>query len=168
MRTGPQLEILTQRADLYLMTYADPAVHHLPDPTTQPEFYAHVPTKRLLAWVVDTVIVLVMLLVIVLLTGLLAAFVLPMLIFIVSMIYRTVTIANRSATWGMRLFAIELRDHMGHRLDLSKAAWHSFCFLMSCIFMPVQLVSAVFMATTTNGQGLTDIGLGTVMVNKRA
>ncbi|MEQ9675153.1 MAG: RDD family protein, partial [Roseovarius indicus] len=30
---------------------------HIPDPVTQPEFYADVPVKRLIAWVVDTIIV---------------------------------------------------------------------------------------------------------------
>lgn len=150
------------------MSYAEPALPNLPDPVTQPEFYANVPTKRLLAWVVDTLIILLFILVIVLMTGLLAAFALPMLIFVVSMIYRTTTIANRSATWGMRLFAIELRDHKGQRLDLQTAAWHSFGFMMSCVFIPVQLLSAVFMVASPTGQGLTDIAIGTVMVNKRS
>ena len=150
------------------MTYPEPSFHHLPDPDTQPEFYAHVATKRLMAWAVDTIIILLMILGIVLLTGLLAAFVLPMLIFVVSMIYRTTTLANTSATWGMRLFAIELRDNMGRRLDLQQASLHSFGFLMSCIFIPVQIFSMVFMATSPKGQGLTDMALSTVMVNKRA
>ena len=82
---------------------------HIPDPETQPEFYADVPTKRLLAWVIDTVIVLVICLMITPFTAFIALAFFPLLMLMVGYVYRIVTIARNSATWGMRVVAIEFR-----------------------------------------------------------
>lgn len=139
-----------------------------PDPHAQPDFYKDVPLKRLLAWVVDVVITLLMCLIILPFTAFTGLFFFPFLILVVGFMYRTVTIANASATLGMRLFAIELRLPSGERMDAPSAALHTLGYTLSWALPIVQMVSVVMMASTERGQGLSDQVLGTVMVNKRA
>jgi len=140
----------------------------LPDPQMRPEFYRDVPFKRLLAWGVDTVLTLLISLIIIPFTAFTALFFLPFLILLVGFAYRTITLANSSATWGMRLFAIELRRADGSRLDLSTATAHTFGYTLSWAIPLLQVASIVLMATTEKGQGLTDHVLGTAMINKSA
>ena len=141
---------------------------HIPDPEVQPEFYADVPTKRLLAWLVDTVIILLFSALIIPFTAFTAIFFFPILVLVVGFIYRTVTIARGSATWGMRFFAIEFRTLAGARLDTSQAALHTLGLTVSFAFILLQVVSVILMLTSARGQGLSDLLLGTVAVNQRA
>ncbi|WP_300058009.1 RDD family protein [uncultured Roseobacter sp.] len=140
----------------------------LPDPQVQPDFYTDVPLKRLMAWAVDAVVTALACLVILPFTFFTAVFFLPLLFLVVGFIYRMVTLANGSATWGMRLFAIELRRPDGTPLDAGTAFAHTLGYSVSCAMAPLQLISIVMMATTDRGQGLTDHVLGTVMINRRA
>lgn len=95
-------------------------------------------------------------------------FFLPFLFLALGLVYRTATIAHRSATWGMRLFALEFRTAMGQRLDTAMAFWHSMGFTFSCAVPLVQLTSILLMLTGARRQGLTDLALGTVAINRRA
>ena len=90
------------------MSYSDTAFWGLPDPDTQSEFYADVPVKRAIAWVIDGLIIFAMGFLIALFTVGLGFFFFPVLLIGIGFIYRTVTLANRSATLGMRLASIEL------------------------------------------------------------
>ena len=141
---------------------------HLPDPERQPEFYADVPVKRLIAWVIDTLLTVLACLAILPFTAFVGIFFFPVLMLSVGLAYRIVTIARGSATWGMRLVAIEFRDRAGRRFDLSLATLHSLGFTFSVAVPIFQLVSIVLMLTTPRGQGLSDHVLGTVAVNRRA
>ncbi|MCV3271029.1 RDD family protein [Roseobacter sinensis] len=139
-----------------------------PDPQAQPDFYKDVPLKRLLAWAVDATVTALACLIILPFTFFTGLFFFPLLFLVVGFLYRMVTLANGSATWGMRLFAIELRRPDGTRLDAGTAFAHTLGYSVSCAIAPLQLISIVMMATTERGQGLTDHVLGTVMVNRRA
>ena len=141
---------------------------HLPDPRYQPEFYADVPLKRQLAFVIDTTLLLIAALVIVLFSAGLAALLFLPVWWLLNLAYRTVTLANWSATPGMRLLAIEFRAASGHRFDRAQAFWHSLGFMLSFTFFPLQLVSMLLMATSDRAQGLTDQVMGCVAVNRRA
>jgi len=141
---------------------------HIPDPDTQPEFYADVPTKRLVAWVIDTIIVAAICLLILPFTAFAGLFFFPVLMLTVGLAYRVITIARGSATWGMRLAAIEFRTLSGRRLDLGLAFLHTLGFTVSCAFVVLQVASIVLMLTTPRAQGLTDHLLGTVALNRRA
>ncbi|SLN69937.1 RDD family protein [Roseovarius litorisediminis] len=141
---------------------------HIPDPDTQPEFYADVPTKRLIAWVVDTLAVIVICLLILPFTAFTGIFFFPFLMLVVGFAYRVITIARSSATWGMQLTAIEFRTLSGQRFDLQMAFLHTLGFTVSCGFFPLQIASIVLMLTTKRSQGLSDHVLGTVAVNRRA
>ena len=141
---------------------------HIPDPLTQPEFYTDVATKRFIAWLIDTVLVVLICLAILPLTAFTGLFYFPALLLGVGFVYRVVTIARGSATWGMRLLAVEFRPLAGQRFDLPMAALHTLGFTVSCALVVPQIVSIVLMLTTPRAQGLSDHLLGTVALNRRA
>ena len=140
----------------------------LPDPVRQAEFYADVPTKRLLAFVIDSVLIALICAVVIPLTGFLALFFLGLLGLIVSLIYRIVSLAGSSATPGMRLMSIEFRTHEGHRLSPTLAIIHTLAFTVSMSMVVPQVISIILMLTTGRAQGLTDSLLGTAAINKSA
>lgn len=146
--------------------YSEPMTH-LPDPERQGEFYASVPVKRGLAWVVDTILIALITTVLALISIVGVFFWLAIFVG-VSFVYRWVTIALGSATPGMRLMAIEFRDAYGRRLNSLQAFLHTVGYFVSWGFGVVQLASIIFMMTTERGQGLTDMVLGTTALNRRA
>jgi uncharacterized RDD family membrane protein YckC len=140
----------------------------IPDPAAQPEFCADVPGKRFMAWVLDTIIIVSMTLVACLLTLGIGFFVFLGVMTLVGLAYRIVTIANGSATWGMRIAAVEMRDSQGQPMNLMLATLHTLGYYVSFSAFPLQLVSIVLMLTTERKQGLTDMVLGTQVINKMA
>ncbi|MFK7937798.1 MAG: RDD family protein [Roseovarius sp.] len=141
---------------------------HIPDPQTQPEFYADVPMKRLMAFLIDTVLVFVLCVLIVPFTAFTGLLFFPALMLMVGFAYRVVSLSRWSATLGMRLMAIEFRTHSGARMDLNMAMVHSGLFSFCFVVVPLQIVSCVLMLTGPKGQGLSDHLLGTVALNRRA
>lgn len=146
----------------------DRALWGLPDPDTQAEFYADVPMKRAIAWVIDTLLVGALVVLISLLTAFVGFFFFGFLMLMVGFVYRTVTLANSSATPGMRLVAIEIRNARGEKLDLTTAALHTLGYQMSMAVIVVQVASIVLMLTGPRAQGLSDLVLGTAAVNRGA
>lgn len=140
----------------------------LPDPTLQAEFYADVPLKRLLAWLVDTALILALCLLILPFTAFAALLFFPLFYLMVGFVYRTVTLAHGSATWGMRLVAIEMRRADGTRFDIGMAVLHTLGYSVSIGFVVPQLISAILMLMTPRAQGLSDLLLGTVALNRAA
>lgn len=140
----------------------------LPDPEIKPEFYADVATKRFLAWIVDTILIALLCLIIIPFTAFTAIFFLPLLYLLVGFVYRTLSLANRSATPGMRLMAVEIRSHDGRKLDLPMAALHTLGYTVSVSMVLPQIVSMVLMLTSARGQGLTDMILCTAALNRAA
>ena len=110
----------------------------LPDPFDYPELYEGVPMKRLLAWVLDTVLIVGICLLILPFTAFIAVFFFPFLIFVVSFAYRVISLANRSATPGMRLMAIEFRDAQDQPFDFSHAMLHTLGYVLSNVVFLVQ------------------------------
>ena len=108
-----------------------------------------------------------MCLVIVPFTAFVALFFFLGLMAVVGFAYRVLTLANGSATLGMRLLAIEFRDHTGARFDLGTAFLHTVGYSISWAVAPLQLISIVLMATSGRGQGLTDMVLGSAALNRR-
>ncbi|MGX9354218.1 RDD family protein [Roseobacteraceae bacterium S113] len=140
----------------------------LPDPQYQPEFYDSVTSKRAIAWVIDMVLVFIIAILMTPFTGFMSLFIFPFFLLIVGFAYRVITITLGSATWGMRIMAIELRDMSGAPLTLGPAFVHTLLYSISIGIVLVQAVSIVLMFTSERGQGLSDHLLGTVMLNKRA
>lgn len=150
----------------YFTTYSPAS--GLPDPDTQAEFYADVPAKRLVAWAIDATLIFLTALLISLLTVGIGFFFFGLLIVAIAFIYRTVSLANRSATPGMRIAAIEMRNHRGERFDLVTAALHTLAYQVSVSMVLPQVISIVLMLSTSRAQGLTDHALGTAAVNRMA
>ncbi|MCR8546235.1 RDD family protein [Salipiger sp. P9] len=148
--------------------YSDDPYTHLPDPVRQSAFYESVAIKRALAWVIDSIIVALLVMLALVLTFFVGAFVFFALWMVISFGYRVATIASGSATWGMRMMAIEFRDWRGQKLDLGQAFLHTLGYTVSVAVAPLQIVSMICMIATERGQGLTDLVLGTVALNKRA
>lgn len=147
------------------MTFRD---FHIPDPQVQPEFYSDVPLKRAAAWVVDTVLVLVISVLILPATFFAGIFFFPLLMLMIGFAYRVITIAQGSATLGMRLMAIEFRTASGNRFDTMMALWHTALFTGCFAVFPLQIVSGALMLVSPRAQGLPDHALGTVAINRTA
>lgn len=138
----------------------------LPDPETHPDFYADVAVKRLMAWVVDTLLIALATLLLVAATLFMAIFLFPAIFVAVHLAYRIFFIARDSATPGMRLMGIELRDARGARLDAGTAALHTLAYSLTAAFVLPLVASMVLMWTGARAQGLHDHLLGTAAINR--
>ena len=139
-----------------------------PDPVEQGFYYADVPVKRALAWVFDTVLIALLVALIIPLTGFLALFFLGALYVVVSFLYRWIGLARHSATLGMRMAGVEFRGAGGQRMDAGTAFAHTLAYALSVAFVLPQIVSVLMMCFTRRGQGLSDVVLGVVLVNRSA
>jgi uncharacterized RDD family membrane protein YckC len=137
----------------------------LPDPVREPDFYRGVAVKRALAWVVDGGVTWVLCLLALPLTAFTGLFWWATLWATVGFLYRWATIAQGSATWGMRLMAITIRERDGRRLSPVTALLHTAGYTASLAVFPLQVVSVALMAGLGRGQGLTDLALGTAVLN---
>jgi uncharacterized RDD family membrane protein YckC len=147
-------------------------LHGLPDPERDRQFYAGVPLRRLAAWIVDVVLVTLLALTALLILAI-PTFGLALLFSVAigaatDFLYRVATLSQGSATPGMRLFGIELRDGAGNRLQFPLAAAHVLLTWVCFAVALAQLASAAMMAGTPRGQGLPDLLLGTAMINRPA
>ena len=143
-------------------------------PRWELDFYDGVLPKRLIAWFIDVAITAVLAAPLILPVLAIGAFLIfpllliPLIWATTGFLYRWATLSSRSATWGMRLMAIELRDDQGQLLSGSTAFMHVLGSTLSFAFPLVQAGSMLAMAVTPKGQGLTDMVLGTVMLNTAA
>ena len=152
------------------MAYANhaPFLDGLPDPHHQSEFYTGVTFKRLIAWFFDIVLIGIASVVILPFTAFTALLFFPAFMLIVGFFYRWFTLASGSATWGMRLMAIELREADGGRFTNGTAFAHTLGYTVSVAMAPLQLISVGLMILTDRNQGLTDLVLGTAAINRPA
>lgn len=148
--------------------YPDSALQALPDPDRHAAFYSGVPAKRALAWIIDTLFVTAIVLLVVLVSALTAVFIFPLVWLAVGFLYRWITISGRSATWGMRVMSIEFLDRYGQRFDAGTAFLHTLGYSLSMAFVLPQILSVALMMVTRRGQGLTDMVLGSVAINRHA
>lgn len=140
----------------------------LPDPEFQPEFYADVPSKRLIAWIVDSIATIALTLIPLILTLFVGIFFLPLLYLAVGMAYRTVTLTLYGATPGMMLTALKLRRMDGTAPDVMLALWHSALYSAALFFVIPQVISVAMMLTSPHKRGLHDQLLGTAVLNRAA
>lgn len=154
--------------------YAADPVSALPDPAMKPEFYDGVGTKRLIAWGLDVLLVLILATLVFVITivplalTVFGIFLLPAIMGMIGFFYRWITLSSGSATWGMRMMSIQLREADGGRLSTSTAFFHTVGYMLSFAVTIVQIASVVMMATSERGQGLSDMVLGTAMINRPA
>ena len=132
-----------------------------------PARYAGVTMRRGLAWVVDMMVILLLALLVLPFTAFTGIFFFPLLLLVIGFLYRWMTIAGGSSTWGMRLFGVRLVDQDDAPLSSNLAFLHTLGYSVSVAMPPLQLISVILMLVTDRGQGLTDIVLGTEAVNAR-
>jgi len=144
----------------------------LPDPDRDAQFYEGVPLRRFAAWLVDLAIVLLAGVPLALLFGLLTlgfGFALfPVIVGATAFLYRVLTLAGDSATWGMRFTGLEFRRHDGTRFDLPFALLHTAITAVCFGAFVLQLVSCGTILWTRYRQSIADIILGTTAINRPA
>lgn len=138
----------------------------LPDPIQDAQFYAGVPVKRFVAWIIDVCIVLAVSLGFIVVTLGIGALVAPIFMFSFNLAYRIYFLTKQSATPGMRLCGIEIRNNLGERLGFEQAVWHTGVFTFAFMFFFTNMISIVMMLVGQRGQGLHDYVLGTTAVNR--
>lgn len=138
----------------------------LPDPFQQPEFYAGVLPKRAIAWIMDVILITVLSFIAGILTLSLAWFLWPITFVVIGFLYRTATLASGSATWGMRLMGIELRDIAGERFTGMTSLIHVVGYYASMAFVLPAVASIAAMFITDKRQSLVDLILGTAAINR--
>lgn len=148
------------------MTYYDAAYTGLPDPEMDSQFYDKVPSRRLVAWVFDGIITFAITFLIGVFTVGLGFFIFPFIWLVVGLIYRTITIASKSSTWGMQLVGIEFRDKKGQKFTNGLALAHTLIFTIGTGFFLVQIASIVLILTSRYGQSVQDMILGTTAINR--
>ncbi len=140
----------------------------LPDPDYDAELYHDIPFKRLMAWLIDVIVISIIVGLLVVMSALIALFFLLAVYVSVSFLYRWLLLSSGSATLGMRLMAIEFRDRTGARFDATTAFLHTLGYAVSVFTVPLQVISVAMMLTTPRKQGLTDMVLGTAAINRPA
>ncbi|TRD18896.1 RDD family protein [Palleronia caenipelagi] len=138
----------------------------LPDPFAHADLYRDTTTKRAFAWVIDVICITALSLLLTPLTLFTSIFYFPLFYICVGMAYRTASIARLSATPGMRLMSVELRNSDGEPLDFGEAALHTVGYTASVLVFPAQLISGALMIGTARGQGLTDLVMGSAAINR--
>ena len=137
----------------------------LPDPVLDRQFYAGVVFKRFLAWIIDSVIILLLTAGLVIVSLGAAAFIFPLALLGINLGYRILTLSRYSATIGMMVTGIEIRNSLGDKLTPTEAAWHTGLFTIITISFFALFVSIFMMLANARGQGLHDYFLGTTAIN---
>jgi len=147
-------------------------MYGLPDPDRDRQFYDGVRTRRLIAWVVDLAIILLIGVPLATLFGLMTLgfgfAIFPLIVAVVGFFYRTATLAGGSATWGMRFTGIELRRGDGTRFDLTTALLHTALYTLCISVVVLQVISCFTILGTRYRQSLGDMVLGTTAINRPA
>jgi uncharacterized RDD family membrane protein YckC len=138
----------------------------LPDPVLDRQFYAGVIFKRLLAWIIDFIIIMLLTMGLVVASLGTVAVIFPLALLTVNLGYRILTLSRYSATLGMIITGIEIRNSRGDKLNTIEAVWHTGLFTIIFISFFALFFSIVMMLVTPRGQGLHDYFLGMTAINR--
>ncbi len=131
-----------------------------------PNFTQALQRKGFFAWLIDSVIVLGILIISSPFTVFVSLFLFPFFNAAIDFMYRTATLSMGSATSGMRIMAIEFHHESGHRLDFITSVFHIIGLYVSYATVLVQLLSIGMVVMRDDRKSLTDMMIGTVMVNR--
>lgn len=147
------------------------AGRYIYDPVTHPELFDGILSKRVLAFIIDAILIVALMIPAALLVLFLGIVTLgigwmlyPPLFAVVALGYVALTMGTeRSATLGMRVTGIEMRTWKGEKMFPLLAIMHALIFWFSNgILTPLILLVALF---TRRKQLLHDLLLGVVAVN---
>lgn len=139
-----------------------------PDPVRHAGFYQGVTFRRAVAFAIDLVVIGLLTALAVMVSALVALFFLPATVLLISFVYRWVTLAGGSATFGMRAMGITFLDRYGEPMDAGVALAHTVGYTLAMAFVLPQILSVALMCLSSRGQGLVDLFLGTVVIRKVA
>ena len=147
----------------------------VPDPRTDPQFYDGVPLRRLIAFLLDTLVIMILWFVVLFLglmvSALTAGLAIPVMIVILTftgLIYRWIMLWQRSATLGMMAVGVEVRDAQGEKCSPGIAFLHSIAFLVTLYFLPLAIIGWILMASSPHRRTMHDLMLGAVVINRPA
>lgn len=144
----------------------------LPDPTTAPELFEGVLTRRIMAYLVDFAVILFILLAFSIVGAVMGLFtfgigwiaLVPLLPASIVAYYALTLGSHRRATLGMRMMDLVLTPTRGQPLDGPMAFVHTLVFYVTFwISWPVSLLFALF---TPRRQMIHDLVVGTLMVRR--
>ena len=142
----------------------------LPNPDTDPQFYDGVPARRAVAWVIDTVAILLISMVLIPILGVatlgLGFFFVPVMFLMIGFGYRAGFLTARSATPGLALMGIELRTASGERFEAIEAVLHTLGYTLVIASIVGQMASCILALVTPKGQSIPDLVLGTAAINR--
>lgn len=145
----------------------------VPDPERDPQFYQGVPLRRFVAFCVDTLVVLFLMLCLVFVGGALtlgaiffAGPLVMLMFFMTGFVYRCIMLSQRSATVGMMLTGIEIRDGDGEPMRQGTAFIHTAGFYATFFFLPLLFIGWFLMASSAHKRVMHDLILGSVAINK--
>ncbi len=142
----------------------------LPDPDRDPQFYDGVRPRRLVAWIIDLVAsVGVTALVLFVLAIPTLGFILlwaVLLWWLCDMALRAIGLRVWSATLGMKVMGVELRDASGDRLAGLTAFVHTGAYAVCIGSGVLQLGNLILMGLGRVGRSGPDLLCGTTMINR--
>ena len=145
----------------------------VPNPQTDPQFYQGVVLRRFMAFLIDFVIILMMLAVVAVIGVVMTALTFGLgapLAFIAGALtgfaYRWMMLTHRSATLGMLMTGIEVRDAEGHKMTQSTAFLHTIGFHATFLFPPLAFIGWLLLATSPYRRAMHDIFIGSVVINR--
>lgn len=145
----------------------------IPCPHDDAQFYEGVAIRRLVAFLID-VCISALIMTAIAVVGFVAGFltfglgwIVAFLLFVsADFLYRWMTISAGSATWGMVICGIELRDRRGERLDPGQALVHTAAYYISVALGVPILLNLLIMIVSPHRRLIHDFVLGTVMINR--
>ena len=147
----------------------------LPDPERDAQFYDGVPARRVVAFLIDLVVVLALDAVIVAVLAVVGVVTLGLgwlligpAVLASGFLYRWAMLSAISATVGMVLTGIEIRGPEGRRLDQRQALLHTGAFYLTMLSVVVLLVSMIVSLASPRGQMLHDLLIGSAAINRPA
>ena len=146
------------------MIHAPQTLHVIPEE----RLFQGVAGRRLMAWVIDTLVIAVITTFLTVLTGFLALFFLGGLYLAVNFLYRWLGMARHGSTFGMRMMGLTFIDGQTRPIDGGTAFLHTLFYTLSVAFVIPQVISVLLIAFTRDHRSLSDIVLGTALVNRAA
>lgn len=142
----------------------------LPDPDRDGQFYEGVPLRRLVAFVVDFVIILLLTVVAMFVVALATLGLGTPFIFVIltctGFLYRWLMLKQRSATVGMMVTGIEIRNVKGEKLEQSEAFLHTLGFFVTFFFTPLLIIGWFLMFGDPHRRTMHDMVLGSAAINR--
>jgi uncharacterized RDD family membrane protein YckC len=147
----------------------------VPDPKSDRQFYAGVPVRRLIAFVIDFIVVLILSVLVLFVGAIIVAaggWPLGPIIFLgftlAGFFYRWIMLVQRSATLGMLLTGIEVRDANGDRMTKGTAFLHTAGYYVTFFFPPLAFIGWILMATSPYRRTMHDLFMQAVVINRPA